>query len=83
MSTVVKHGLTFSVEGLTSFFKSGKVAKKVSNGHCDSILSAFKFFHIIQHGSILDPGTEATLRVLLKGRRNICPDMPRYCWCYQ
>lgn len=78
MSTVVKHGHSWTVEGLTNFLLDGKVAAKVNNTSCQSIVSTFKFFYAIQHGGrSLSLEDEDSWRIIIRGRKNCCPDIPR------
>jgi hypothetical protein len=78
MSTVLKYGHSWTYEGLSNFFMDPAVAEKVNNTSCQSILSSFKFFYLLQYGGqSLPTEQEEDLRLTLRGRRNLVPDMPR------
>lgn len=78
MNTVQKYGYAWTFKGMEGFLLDGKVAAKVNNNSCQCILSTFKFFNtIMNNGTGLTAEQEANLRLIIKGRRNLCPDMPR------
>lgn len=77
-NTVVKAGFGWNVQGLYGFFTSGKVAATVGNKLCEAVLSAYKLMWSIEHdGAEMDKNDEELLRLVLRARKNKCPDMPR------
>jgi hypothetical protein len=75
---VIKAGFEWSYKGLRGYFCSPKVAKTVGNGSCASILSTYKLLLAIRNeGQTMDPREENHLRLILRARKNICPDIVR------
>jgi len=77
-NTVIKQGFRWSVAGLYGFFTSKAVALRVSNTYCYSILSTFKLLYAIENDGLqLESSDEFLLRLTLRSRKNLVPDMPR------
>jgi hypothetical protein len=75
---VIKAGFPWTTKGLYGYFTSAKIACNVANSSCYSTLSTFKFLYSIEnYGAKLPENDEHLLRLVLRARKNRCPDIPR------